>query len=47
MPQPDPDEKFTLYPLEPDEVFRRLFGDSEGDGDDEVSDTPEDDELGS
>ncbi len=34
----DPDERFSLYPMEGEEVARRLL---EGEGTEEVSDEPE------
>lgn len=36
----DPDEKFSLHPLEGEEVLKRLLGVTEGD----EGDAPEDDE---
>lgn len=41
---PDPDEKFSLHPLEGEEVLRRLLGVREGE---EVTEEPEDEEADS
>jgi hypothetical protein len=30
MPRPDPDEKFSLHPEEPESVLRKLLGTEEG-----------------
>jgi hypothetical protein len=40
MPDPkfDPDERFSLYPLEGEEVVKRIL---DGEGADDVSDEPE------
>jgi hypothetical protein len=43
MPKPDPDEPISLYPLEGEEVLRRLLGAEEDDGAEDVESTPEDD----
>jgi hypothetical protein len=44
MPVPDPDEKFTLAPLEGEDVLKRLLEGAGTDGDEEVSGEPEDEE---
>jgi hypothetical protein len=43
MPGPkyDPDERFSLYPLTEEEVAKRIL---DGEGAEEVSDEPEDEE---
>jgi hypothetical protein len=42
MPQPDPEERISLYPLEGEDVLKRLLGAEEDDGAEEVSQDPED-----
>jgi len=39
--RPDPEERFTLYPLEGEEVLKKLLGAEEGD-EEAVSPEPED-----
>jgi hypothetical protein len=41
-PNPDPDERFSLHPMEGEDVLRKLLGPEEGD--ESVSDDPEDEE---
>jgi hypothetical protein len=43
MPRPDPEERFSLYPLEGEDVLRKLLGAEEGD-EESASDEPEDEE---
>lgn len=44
MPQPDPDERFSLYPAEGEDVLKRLLGAEEDDGAEEISEDSEDEE---
>ena len=39
----DPDERFSIWPLTGEEALKKALG-TEDDGDEEVSDTPEDEE---
>jgi hypothetical protein len=41
MPRPDPEERFSLYPLEGEDVLRKLLGAEDGDEDESVSDEPD------
>ncbi len=45
MPVPDPDEKFSLYPMEGEDVLKKLLGAEEDEGAEEVSE-PEDEPEG-
>jgi hypothetical protein len=38
----DPDERFSIWPLTGEEALKKALGTEEGDGDEEVSDEPED-----
>jgi hypothetical protein len=40
----DPDERFSLHPLEGEEVLKKLLGAEEDEGAEEVEPTPEDEE---
>ena len=40
----DPDERFSIWPLTGEDALRKVLGTEEGDGDEEVSDEPEDEE---
>lgn len=39
-PRPDPDEKVSLFPMEGEEVLKRLLGAEEGEEGEEVSEDP-------
>lgn len=41
----DPDERFSIWPLTGEEALQKVLGTEEGDGDEDVSDGPEDDEA--
>jgi hypothetical protein len=42
MPRPDPEERFSLYPLTGEDVLKKILGTEEGDETESVSDEPED-----
>jgi hypothetical protein len=42
MPRPDPEERFSLFPLSGEDVLRKLLGAEEDE--ESVSDEPEDEE---
>lgn len=44
MPRPDPEERFSLHPMEGEDVLRKLLGAEEDEGEEAVSDEPEDEE---
>jgi len=39
---PDPEERFSLYPMEGEEVLKKLLGAEEDEGQESVSNEPED-----
>ncbi|HML00558.1 MAG TPA: hypothetical protein VK428_10250 [Acidimicrobiales bacterium] len=47
MPTPDPDEPFSLWPQEPEDVLRKLLGAEEGEVTEEISEPSEEDESDS
>jgi len=46
MPRPDPDERFSLHPEDPEDVLRKLLG-AEDLGGDKTDETPEENEANS
>jgi len=40
----DPDERFSIWPLTGEEALKRVLGTEEGEGGEEVSDEPEDED---